>query len=140
MRRASSGALALLAVLAAGATALVHHRVAGLPLINDDYLVLRPWSRAELLSTFTGTWDPYHFNEVYHRPLESLLQAAQFWAFGINAGALHLLSLAGVALVGWLLGIFVKRESDSVVAAGAAVLIFIAHPALPDAVSAWIFQ
>jgi len=140
MRRASQKELALVALLAAGATALVHHGVVNLPLINDDYLVLRPWSRAELLSTLTGTWDPYRFNEVYHRPLAALIQAAQFWAFGVNAKALHLVSLAGVAAIAWLLGVFVKRETGSRVATVAVVLAFIAHPALPDAVSAWIFQ
>lgn len=104
----------------------------------DDLLVIRPWSRAELFAVWHGTWEPTHAFAVFFRPIATWFYAGTFELFGLNASAHMLLSLAMLALVTWLLAMFVARESGSIVAGVMAAGIYAAHPNTPWATGVWI--
>jgi hypothetical protein len=133
-------AAALLLAVATLAVAVVYRHAAAFDLIYDDHFVLRPWSGAELLSVFHGTWDPTGANEAYYRPLTSLNQAVMFFLFGINGPAQHVVSLAEFATVAWLVGVVILLEGASPLVAATGTVLYVVHPILPSAEGAWIFN
>src|ERR1017187_5785922 len=103
-------ATALFIALAA-CVALIHGHVLTFGLRLDDYLVLRPWTGAELASVWHGSWDPLQFEPHYFRPLTAWTYAAEFFVFGLNAWPMHALSLAMLVAVAWLLAMFLWTET-----------------------------
>jgi hypothetical protein len=116
-------AIALIAAMAATYGSMAWHE-----LQVDDYYTMRPWSADELRSAWTGSWDPLHINDVYYRPLVATYQAAAAALFGARPLPHHLLSLAGLALASWLIGVFVRRETRSTGAGAFATLVLAVHP------------
>lgn len=127
--------LVLAALITAGTIAL-HWRTLGLGLHSDAYVILHPWSRAELWQAITGRWMP-EFVEPYHRPLSSMVFAAQFAIFGLHAQALHAVSLVVMAMAAWGLGRFVLAETGRR-ASVLAVLIYLTHPVLLESTTVLI--
>ncbi len=125
-------------MLAGVATWLVHGTTLHYGFDYDDYHFLRPYTPAEVLATFHGPWDLTGIEAKFYRPLTVVLYAVRFWLFGLNATAYHAVSLtlfAGVAsLTGWL----VYRLTARAVAAAMAVLLVVAHPAMPYSLVAWV--
>lgn len=127
--------LALGALVIVGTIAL-QWRTLGLGLHSDAYVILHPWSRAELWQAMTGRWMP-EFVEPYHRPLSSMVFAAQFAVFGLHAQALHAVSLVVMAIAALGLGRLVLAEAD-VRAAVLAVLVYLTHPVLLESTTVLI--
>ena len=135
-RRARLGLLigALLLVVA------THFQITSLELRTDDYATLRPWTAGEVREAIVGSWSGTRaFQDQYHRPLTGLYHAALFAVFGVNAPALHALSLAELVIVVWLLALFLRREARSGMCL-IAVAVYVLNPLLRDSTSAWIFN
>lgn len=128
----------MLAAIAAVLTAVFYGRAWRFDLQCDDLLVIRPWSNAELFAVWHGTWEPGGAFAVFYRPLAAWFYAGTFELFGWNAPAHMLLSLAMLAIVAWLLGVFVMRESGSGFAGAAAAFIYLAHPNVPWSTGIWV--
>ena len=129
-----------LALFALVLTTLTHHGVFNLQFWNDDFLTLRPWSRAEVISALTGSWDPLGSTDPYHRPLTALYQAGLFEVFGLHAKALHAVSGVLLAGISWGLGLFVWRETGLRWLAWWTVALCVIHPAWPDTGGTWVFH
>jgi hypothetical protein len=135
--RRSLATLAVI-VLAGLTTWLVHGETLHYGLDYDDYHFLRPYSLAEVLSTFHGPWDLSGVMVKFYRPLTIAFYAARFELFGLNAPAHHATSLALFSLValltGWLAYGFTGRATAAVI----AVLAVVCHPAMPYSLVAWV--
>jgi hypothetical protein len=138
-RRVVSGArlLPVVAVAACG-TAFVYGATLGYGLYYDDYHFVRPWTRAELLRTWTGTWDPQGVESLFYRPLTAAWFALRFVLFGANTWALHLVTLTGHAACAVLLGWFVRREGAPRWVSLLGVALYAVHPALPYSQGVWL--
>ncbi len=134
-RARTTWAFALAALVAISAIGL-HWRTLGLGLHSDAYVTLHPWSRAELWQAITGRWMP-EFVEPYHRPLSSMVFAAQFATFGLHARALHAVSLVVMAIAAWGLGRLVLADVGPR-AAVLAVLVYLSHPVLLESTTVLI--
>ena len=99
--------------VAVAAVAVLYGRAWRFDLQCDDMLVLRPWSWAELIGVWHGTWEPQHAWAVFFRPLAAWFYAGSFAAFGVNATAHQLLSLLLLATVIVAAALFVAREADA---------------------------
>ena len=129
---------AILALVAALTTALFYGRALWFDLQCDDLLMIRPWSRVELAGVWHGTWEPGGAFAVFFRPIATWFYAGTFELFGLNASAHMLLSLALLAVVMWLLALFIARESDSIWAGALAVLLYAVHPNVPWSTGTWV--
>lgn len=140
MPRTGSGrrAALLLAVVAAGVTAALYGRSLGFDLQCDDLLVIRPWSRDELLAVWHGTWEPTGLFAVFFRPLSTWLYAGLFELFGLNAPAHFAVSLIWLAVVIWMSAWFITRETGRLGVGVVAALVYAAHPNVPWSMGAWI--
>lgn len=105
---------------------------------TDDFVSLRPWSSGILWRTFTGTWQDFPDAPGFYRPVSTLYFAAAFYLFGLNSAPLHILPLLVVPLSGWLVGLFVWRETASRAAAATGALLYVIHPGTTTAVGPWI--
>lgn len=127
-----------LALASIVAVALLHWPVINLGHQPDSLLMIRPWTWSELRASLTGTW---LFSSVdnYHRPLTTLITAADFAAFGLNSRALHVVSLLTVSVACWLLGCWLWLEAGSAVAV-AGMAVYLTHPVLLDSSIAGPYQ
>jgi hypothetical protein len=105
----------------------------------DDYYALRPWTRADIWSAFHGSWDPAGLWPVYLRPLTIAYYALGFQLFGLNAWALHAVSLVEIALAAWMTATLALRERVSPALAALAALLYASHPAIVYAQGPWFF-
>lgn len=122
-----------LAVIAAALTLAQHWPALQVQFWVDEFSELRPWTQSEIWQALTGPWDPSGASEPYYRPLAALYYAASFEVFGFHPAPLHAISLALTAVAAWLLGLFAWRESGRAVIGIGASVLFILHPALPEA-------
>jgi len=104
----------------------------------DDYHFIRPYSLAEVLGSFTGSWDATHVEVGFYRPLTVLLAALRFQMFGFAPAPYHLLSIGLFAVAAALFGGFVLRVSRQLPLALASVGLFLVHPAMIDSLVAWV--
>lgn len=104
----------------------------------DDYYFLHPHSSAEVLASFHGPWDVTGVMVKFYRPLTVALSAARFEIFGFNAVAHHTASLLMFALAAALFAWLACRLLDRAIAVPLAAAFFIAHPAMPYSLVAWI--
>lgn len=133
----SARSLFLLAIGAAAAVLLTHAAVVTFGLRFDEYIFFRPFGRADVWEALTGHWaGPGHFDDAYHRPVTSLYLGALFSAFGLNTPVIHAISLVELAVVVWLLAVFLWRDFGPRTAVLGACL-YVVHPVLPDSTSAW---
>ena len=143
MMRPSAGAdvrltfAAVAAIAAAGVIAGYGHTL-GYGLRYDDYHTVRPWTLGELLQVLHGTWDPTGIEPVFYRPLSAWWYAVRFQLFGLDAVLPHAISLLGMILCAFLLGVFVWREQVGPRAALFAAGIYAIHPALVYAQGIWL--
>jgi hypothetical protein len=105
----------------------------------DDYHALRPRTWAEIAGAFHGTWDPAGLWPVFYRPLTIAYYALGFQLFGLNAWALHVVSLVELTAAAWLLAVFVLGETRSPSLAAVAAMLFGVHPAIAHAEGPWFF-
>ena len=104
----------------------------------DDYHFIRPYSLAEVLGSFTGSWDATHVEVGFYRPLTVLLAALRFQMFGFAPAPYHLLSIGLFAVAAALFGGFVLRLSRQLPLALASIALFLVHPAMIDSLVAWV--
>jgi hypothetical protein len=127
-----------IAALAALAVTYVHGVTAGYGLNYDDYYFLRPHSLQQVGDSFHGPWDVTGVMVKFYRPLTVAFSALRFELLGLNAVAHHTVSLvlfaACVTIAAWL----VLRWTGRRLAAFAAVLFVVVHPAMPYSLVAWI--
>jgi len=125
-------------VLAGVATWLVHRETLYYGFDYDDYHFLRPYTLAEVLATFHGSWDLTGIEVKFYRPLTVVLYATRFKLFGLNAIAHHTVSLALFALAASLTAWLVYRLTARATAAAAAALLVVCHPSMPYSLVAWV--
>jgi len=126
--------------VALAAVAVLYGRAWQFDLHCDELVFVRPWSLAELTGVWHGSWDPHHVVSVFFRPLTAWFFAFTFDAFGVNATAHMLLSLALLAAVVFAVAMFVARESGST-ALGALTAVTVAmHPNTPWSTGVWVMN
>lgn len=108
-------------------------------LVYDDFLWMRPWSIAEVASTFVGPEDPLGVSNPYYRPLPSTSHALDYRLYGAAPRAFHLTNVALRALTGIAALALFRRLGLSGRGALAGALVWVAHPLGASAV-AWISQ
>ncbi len=106
-------------------------------LYEDDLYDLRPWPPELLTSVWAGPWTPNGQHD-YFRPLAVWSFHLMFTLFGWNTGALHVLTLVTLAVVAWLVGHLVWRESQSQWLGAVASLLYVVHPGTAVAGGPWI--
>ena len=136
-RRTPLVLFALMAVIAAVGVAVVYAGRWRTGLYYDDYHFLRPAMSLDLRRVWFGSWDPSGIEAVFFRPVTAWLFAARFELFGLNADALHFVSLVGHALCAVLIGWFVCRTLGATAGVVASWLYAI-HPAMPYAQTSWL--
>ena len=124
--------------VATAATWLVYGHTVDYGLSYDDYILVRPHSRAEVLRSLTGSWDTTGVMVPFYRPLTVAFNAVRYELFGLDARAHHLLSLALFGLCAVLAGWFSQRITGQTVAGLLGSLAFVAHPSMPYSLAAWI--
>jgi hypothetical protein len=118
---------------------VVYFDTLGIGLWWDDYLMMRPASLGDVARSFHDTWEPAGVLPVYYRPLTVAYQAMVVHLLGANPQAIHLLSLAWIALAAALLGLFVAREAASLRTGVLAAALYGVHPAVARAQGPWFF-
>lgn len=131
----SNAVLVLLTI--AGLLAVYKARVA-IGLYYDDYHFVRPWSPLDLRRAWFGSWDPTGIEPVFFRPLTASLFAGRFWLFGINATAMHAISLIGHGVCALLVGWFLRREQLSRSAVAVGVWTYTVYPVFPHSQVSWL--
>jgi hypothetical protein len=106
-------------------------------LFQDDFLLLRPWAPEHLVASWFGGWFVSEHRDFY-RPFAVLLYRAMFYPFGLNTPVLHILPFITMSVVAWMLGRFVRRETDSWSLAVVATAIGVVHPTGTVAVGPWL--
>ena len=104
----------------------------------DDYGVVRPWTRSEVLGVLNHTWDPTDIEPRFYRPLAAWWYALRFSLFGLNATAQHAISLAGMTIGSILAGLFVWRETRRTYASAMATLLYAIYPAFVYSQAVWL--
>ena len=118
-------------------TLAVYGRTVSYGFSYDDYHFVRPYSSAELLGTWSGSWDPTGIESPFYRPLTTAFIALRFEAFGINAAAYRWLTLVMFALAAALCGLLVARVTGSTWTASLATVWFCAHPSFAYSLAGW---
>jgi len=106
-------------------------------LFEDDFWLLRPWPIEHLIGSWFGGWFVAE-NRDFYRPLAVLLYKAMFYPFGLNTRALHILPMITMVVVAWMLGRFVRRETDSWSLGIVATVLGVLHPTSTVAVGPWL--
>jgi hypothetical protein len=122
---------------AIAASCALHFHTTGFGFDYDDYHLLRPYSGAEVLRAFAGSWDPTGVEVAFYRPLTTAFYAARFWVLGFDAFAYHLLGLVLFGLAAGLFGLAIAALTDSTPAGLLGVLMYVVHPAMPRAQIVW---
>ncbi|HKW03646.1 MAG TPA: glycosyltransferase family 39 protein [Vicinamibacterales bacterium] len=135
MRKTTPGVIIIVALLT---TLAAYAHTLRFGFRYDDYHVLRPATTAELLQVLHGSWDPTQIESAFYRPLTAWWYALRFELFGLNAVAQHAVSLAGMILCAGLVGLFVRRETESDRAALFATGLYAVHPTLAYSQSVWL--
>ena len=128
----------LLLLVASVSTFLIHRQTLSYGFDYDDYHFVRPYSRAQVIAAFRGPWDSGGIERPYYRPLTIAFYAARFELLGINATAHHAVSLALFSIAATLAGWFALRLSASIAIASLTTLLYVAHPAMPYSLVAWV--
>jgi hypothetical protein len=112
--RPSRVAMLWLAVAAIAVTWATHAIILSLGLRFDDYMMLRPFARADYAQVLAGNWGPVGgFQDAYYRPITGLYHGLLFTLFGLHAWPLHLVSLIELAVVVWLLAIYLCDQAHA---------------------------
>jgi hypothetical protein len=88
-----------------GLVVLAYARTLGYGLYLDDYGLLRPWTRSQVLRTFHDQFDPSGFNPAYFRPFASLSFAVDWAVWGDWVRGYHITNL--VLHVAVVVGVYV---------------------------------
>ncbi|MGE0453473.1 MAG: hypothetical protein AB7O37_00135 [Vicinamibacteria bacterium] len=108
-------------------------------LVSDDFLWVRPWTLAEVGSTFVGSEDPSGVSNVYYRPLASTVHAVEYFVWGDFVPGVHLTNLLLAVLSGGAAMAFLGQLGLSPRASLLGALVWTIHPMSASA-AAWISQ
>jgi len=129
----------MFAVIAVVAVLALYLRTLHFGLYWDDFDDLRPWTWADLGSTFVGQYQPWAREGIYfYRPLTSVYLATATALFGVNSVALHVIPLFTLSIAATLTGVFVHRDTGSRAAGAIGTLVYAVHPLTATAVGPWI--
>jgi hypothetical protein len=81
-------------VLVVALVAVVFARTVRFGLFQDDNVLARPWTGAEVLGAFHGPFDPTNYITAYFRPLSSVSFALDWTLWGTNLWGYHLVNMA----------------------------------------------
>jgi len=126
-----------LLVLAAGLVLPLYWPTLRYDLFQDAFLLLRPWPPDHLVASWFGGWFVAE-NRDFYRPFAVLMYRAMFFPFGLNTRVLHILPLITMAVVAWMLGRFVRRETGSWSLGIVATVLGVVHPTSTVAVGPWL--
>jgi hypothetical protein len=127
-------------MLAAAAGVLaVYGDTTGAGLIWEDYTKLRPAGPSDVAAAFAGSWDPTGLWPAYYRPLSTAYTALAFYLFGLNAPALHVVSILGLMLAATLVGLVVRHELRSTGWGGVAAALYASHPFVLLSIGPWVY-
>lgn len=103
----------------------------------DDYHQVRPYSVADILASFHGSWDPRGPEAAFYRPLTVTWFALRYWLFGASAPAFHAVSLLLLAACAVQMAGLASRLTNSPRAGLAAAGLFLLHPVTPESLAVW---
>lgn len=130
-------AASLLPITVLGTVLLFRHTL-GYGFNYDDYHFIRPHTLAEVRDSFWGPWDRTGIEVPFYRPVTVAFYALRFELFALNSEAHHAVSLGLFACVAALAGWLAYRLSGRLAAAWLGALFFVAHPAMPYSLVAWV--
>ena len=129
-----------LSTLALVGTLSVYGRTASFGFSYDDYHFVRPYTSAELVGAWSGSWDPTQIESPFYRPLTTAFMALRFEVFGINAAAYRWLTLSMFAAAAALCGLWIFRVAGSTCAAVLGTLWFCSYPTFAYSLAGWVMH
>jgi hypothetical protein len=135
----SGSGLRSVAIALAGIVASLHISTTRSGFVYDDRLWARPWTLAELASTFVGSEDPLGISGEQYRPIPSLTHALDHALWGASPFAFHVMNMALHWLSALLLFFLLKRVGIPRAAAFLGALTLAAHPLAASSVG-WISE
>ncbi|MBX7184039.1 MAG: hypothetical protein K1Y01_02745 [Vicinamibacteria bacterium] len=123
----------------AGGTVSLHVLTVHSGFVYDDRLWARPWTLAELASTFAGSEDPRGISGEQYRPIPSLTHALDHAIYGPSAFAFHGTNMALHALSALMLFALLIRLGLPRAPAFLGGLTLVAHPMAASSVG-WISE
>lgn len=126
-------------LMLAFAVIVTHVDAAHFGFVYDDRLWARPWTFAELASTFVGSEDPLEISGQQYRPVASISHALDYALFGASASMEHAVNIAWHAACVVLLMILLRRVLKSPSAAVLGAIAFALHPMAASSIG-WISE
>jgi hypothetical protein len=128
-----------MAIALAGIAVSLHISTLQSGFVYDDRLWARPWTLAELASTFAGSEDPRGISGEQYRPIPSLTHAMDHALWGPSPFAFHLTNLVLHWLSAVLLFLLLHRVGIARAAAFLGAITLAAHPLAASSVG-WISE
>jgi hypothetical protein len=122
-----------------GVTLSLHILTVHSGFVYDDRLWARPWTVAEIASTFAGSEDPRGISGEHYRPIPSITHALDHALFGASSFAFHGTNMALHALSAFTLFLLLSRSSLPRGPALLGALTLTAHPMAASSVG-WISE
>jgi hypothetical protein len=135
----SGNGLRPVAIALVGIVGSLHVSTTRSGFVYDDRLWARPWTLAELASTFVGSEDPLGISGEQYRPIPSLTHALDHALWGASPFAFHLTNMALHWLSALLLFVLLKRVGIPRAAAFLGALTLAVHPLAASSVG-WISE
>jgi hypothetical protein len=104
----------------------------------DDYHFVRPPISTELHRVWFGSWDVTGIEAIFFRPLTTLMFLGRFWLFGVNATALHAVTLIGQVSCAGLVALFLRRAGISGRGSAIGALLYVVYPTFPYSQTSWL--
>ena len=130
--------LVISVITATAATWIVYGHTLEYGFSYDDYILVRPHNVEDVTRSFSASWDTTGVMVPFYRPLTVAFNAIRYELFGLDSRAHHYVSLGLFACCALLTGWLSHRMTGQTVAAVLAILMFVAHPAMPYALVVWI--
>src|SRR3974390_1610490 len=124
-------AIMVFAATAATVVACFYWRTLGWGFDYGDYHFVHTYSLHEVVTSWTGNWDPSGIEPRFWRPLAVTFNAARVWLLGVDPWRLRLLGLVMFVCAGLIIAALVYSLGYSLYAAMVGLLLFLLNPVLP---------
>lgn len=125
-------------VVATVATLALYWPSLSFDLFADDYLFLRPWTAAEWQAAWTGPWLTFPTAPPFYRPLTTTMYTGMFALFGMNAAALHWLTLPVMIGAATMVGLYTAHALKDDRIGWLSTLLFVVFPGAVTSIGPWI--